>query len=970
MPPARSQALSETVRIPLSRIAFPQFLTICTLLFPAQHLPAQNSQKATTASNFSRNPSEFLATPRETLKTLYFATVAYDVRPALLDEAISCLDLDASRAGDAAEAARLAIDLEQVLRTLCVPIHTLQETTDQTSVTLVDVDGIRVVLARGSDGLWRFDRATVERIPAMSRLAQARFRESQADRAKLKDDYTDPSSTMRRFLQDTIAQDFYSAARCLDLSAFSSEERSDKGPQLAKQLAFVVQRRGWIFLQEVPNQPLGPPFTWYADRSGRIALERVRLDDGKEAWLFNKKTVRNIASMYEEVKDRPADPRYVRLGVALASGENASGYRRPETVPADLGSPRALMKGFFRIMEEAETRDAKLLDALKFLDLQSVPSEDRTVQGTKIAGKLDAVLRKIRVELSALPDDWNAPMQVLGEDQGVRVELVRLRDGSWRFSQATVNQSSTFFDKLTAQDKSEHERASHLESARDTMSSFLSCMRRDEFEQAAACLDLSAHSIGTQEEIGPILAWKLKFVMDRIGRVYIQEVPDAPEGPRYVFYRGEIGRIVLARQLDGPRKGCWLFTQETVTLIEPMFRSVIHQAVIAGENEALPHPKFMRTPGLWIRVRVPDVLRTPWWKLQMYQWLGLTAAICLSVFLARLLLGQVYRLVAYILHKSGSVLSQSFVAARLRPLTWVTAWWLVFQSISLLDMPVRVIDGLQPFKTFGMAGLIAWLGLHIVDLATAIYMNSELLRPHRSLSDMIVPVSMRTLKGVILLCVAIYVIYQIGDGEYLNRFLTGLGVAGLAASLAAQDALKSFFSTLLLIGERSFKIGDKISVGGLEGTVEQVGFRATRLRTSDGTLLTVPNSTIASAPIDNLTTKSFSRCKATLLVNYDATPERILALRDRIRAWLTSHAKVRGDKVDVSVTRLTEKGVEVALDLYLADPKGEGEKAVKEELNCEVLRLCEELTPRPNAVHHPLAGDGSDDGLLARRGAA
>src|SRR4029077_10992798 len=103
------------------------------------------------------------------------------------------------------------------------------------------------------------------------------------------------------------------------------------------------------------------------------------------------------------------------------------------------------------------------------------------------------------------------------------------------------------------------------------------------------------------------------------------------------------------------------------------------------------------------------------------------------------------------------------------------------------------------------------------------------------------PVSMRTLKGAILLFVAVYVVYQVGEGESLARFLTGLGVAGLAASLAAQDTLKSFFSTLLLIGERSFKIGDRITVGDQEGVVEQVGFRATRLRTAEGSLLTVPN---------------------------------------------------------------------------------------------------------------------------------
>ena len=176
----------------------------------------------------------------------------------------------------------------------------------------------KVGLARGADGLWRFDRATVDRIPAMNRLAQARFRDTQVDRARLKDEYTDPSATMRRFLVDTMGRDFYAAARCLDLSPIDKDQRSEKGPILARQLAFVMQRRGWVFLQEVPNHPSAPPFTWHADRVGRIVLERVRLEDGKEAWLFGKKTVRNLQAMYDQAKDQPPDLRYVRLGVALA----------------------------------------------------------------------------------------------------------------------------------------------------------------------------------------------------------------------------------------------------------------------------------------------------------------------------------------------------------------------------------------------------------------------------------------------------------------------------------------------------------------------------------------------------------------------------------------------------------------------------------------------------------------------------
>jgi MscS family membrane protein len=144
----------------------------------------------------------------------------------------------------------------------------------------------------------------------------------------------------------------------------------------------------------------------------------------------------------------------------------------------------------------------------------------------------------------------------------------------------------------------------------------------------------------------------------------------------------------------------------------------------------------------------------------------------------------------------------------------------------------------------------------------AVYTDSELLKPHRSLGDMIVPVTVRVAKAVVVLVVLTYLVYLVGQGDLLGRFLTGLGVAGLAASLAAQDALKSFYGTLLLIGERSFKLGDRIAVNGQEGTVETVGFRATRLRTVEGSLLTIPNSTIATASINNLGAKGATVSKA------------------------------------------------------------------------------------------------------------
>ena len=803
-----------------------------------------------------------LRSPRETLKTFYFAILTYDLFPPMIEDATACLDLDALQPRPAAEdAAMLAIDLEYILQGLALPLSGAPETmtADDAPAQVVLYEGgdFKLALRRCPDGCWRFDAGTLNRLPIMYRAAQERRPKAAADAAALHEGFTDPRSTLRQFVSDFVRNDFYAAARALDLSALSKEQRRSEGPVLAQQLAFVMQHRQFMFRQEVPQQPDGPPYTWHADKNGRIALERVRQPDGKDAWLFTKQTVRNIPRMYAAVQQTEADSHYVRLGLVVPPVQGQGGAlvrKRPEDVPAHLGSPRALLQGFFRTMEGADANDAKLADALEYLDLDNVPLADRAAQGGKLAIKLDAILRRLPLDLSAIPNDWNAAQQVLGEAQGVRIEIVRQRDGSWSFSEATVAHVPEMFDKLAGKIRPEEGRGTHLDSARDTVMSFQAAIRRRDLDTAARCLNLAEIPASAQDDLAAVLAWKLQYVLDRIGRIYIQEIPDNPEGPRYMLYRGELGRIILDRKADEPNKGQWLFTPETVRYINPMFRAVQGRAPGDGSDdagEALAVPRFWDTPGPWLRLRLPDWLQQPLGPLDLYQWLGLALAVTASWAGARLTMRFITGFVTWILRRSGSELSASFIASTLRPLTVLTALWTFFLLLRALDLDLGVGGPLFAAERFLLAASLGWLGLRLMDLSMAIYNNTELLRPHRSLSDMIVPVSMRLGKATVVLIVATYVIYQVGEVDLLGRFLTGLGVAGLAASLSAQDALKSYFGTLLLIGERAFKIGDHIRVGEKEGVVAQVGFRSTRLRTANDTLITIPNSVIAASPIDN-----------------------------------------------------------------------------------------------------------------------
>jgi MscS family membrane protein len=202
---------------------------------------------------------------------------------------------------------------------------------------------------------------------------------------------------------------------------------------------------------------------------------------------------------------------------------------------------------------------------------------------------------------------------------------------------------------------------------------------------------------------------------------------------------------------------------------------------------------------------------------------------------------------------------------------------------------------------------------------------------------MIVPTSARVLKLAMLLVAVSWEVYLVGNGEWVTRLLAGLGLVGLAASLAAQDTLKNFFGTLLLIGEHPFKIGDYIIVNKMEGTVESVGFRSTWIRTLDDSLITIPNSIIANVSIDNRGARNSRRYRTFIGVAYDTPAERLIALRDGLRAYAEAHPKIRTDKIDVYIHTLNSSTVDLLVNVYFTVATSAEELTARDELNREIL---------------------------------
>lgn len=132
-----------------------------------------------------------------------------------------------------------------------------------------------------------------------------------------------------------------------------------------------------------------------------------------------------------------------------------------------------------------------------------------------------------------------------------------------------------------------------------------------------------------------------------------------------------------------------------------------------------------------------------------------------------------------------------------------------------------------------------------------------------------------------------YVIWGVGIvialdnmGYDITAMIAGLGIGGLALAMAAQDSVSNFFGGFTIMTDHPFNIKDRIRIGGIDGTVENIGLRSFRIRTLDGTQVVIPNSQAVSQVIENVSAEPSRKVKLELGLTYDTTPEQMQRAMD------------------------------------------------------------------------------------------
>ncbi len=167
-------------------------------------------------------------------------------------------------------------------------------------------------------------------------------------------------------------------------------------------------------------------------------------------------------------------------------------------------------------------------------------------------------------------------------------------------------------------------------------------------------------------------------------------------------------------------------------------------------------------------------------------------------------------------------------------------------------------------------------------------------RTQTKMDDMLAPMVRKSLRVVIVI-LALVQVAQILSDKPITSIIAGLGVGGLAVALAAQETIKNFFGSLVIFADKPFELGDRIVVGGHDGSVEEVGFRSTRIRTLDGHLVTVPNGELANLMIQNIGKRPYIKRVMNVAITYDTPPDKVRRAVDILKELLDNHEGMHAD---------------------------------------------------------------------------
>lgn len=234
-----------------------------------------------------------------------------------------------------------------------------------------------------------------------------------------------------------------------------------------------------------------------------------------------------------------------------------------------------------------------------------------------------------------------------------------------------------------------------------------------------------------------------------------------------------------------------------------------------------------------------------------------------------------------------------FIRARVR--SWATKTTNKFDDlfVDLIRGPIKIVsfvillhigmrvyawpDVLENFFSKGLKIFVAcsltYVVLKAIDLMIGLWQQRNATPENEQFSKQLLPLIRKTLKVFIVIVAALVTSQNLGLN--VTGLIASLSIGGLAVGLAAQDTLANLFGAVAILTDKPVRVGDRVQVEGVDGTVETIGFRSTRVRNLDGFLVSIPNKTMGNAIITNIQQRPNIKTVMNVGITYDTPVEKV-----------------------------------------------------------------------------------------------
>lgn len=421
---------------------------------------------------------------------------------------------------------------------------------------------------------------------------------------------------------------------------------------------------------------------------------------------------------------------------------------------------------------------------------------------------------------------------------------------------------------------------------------------------------------------------QLKQIFD--GRGYFVEVKRLPSSPNYkdtlgggdIFVLDETQKNIYLEKYGDQ----WLYSMSTIDQIPSIHKEVYPYGTdrLLNMLHRLGHDKYI---GLYI-----------------WQFVGLFILLLLSFILQKVFSIIIEMLIAKMVIRFGKLkLAVTYIRAVAKPFSLLIVFVLLTILIPVLQLPI----GFGKWVILGTKAAVPLfcmlVAFKMVDVLS-VYLERLAERTENTMDDQLIPLLRKALKAFVIVIGVVFILQNL-DFD-VTALIAGISLGGLAIALAAQDTLKNFFGSLMIFIDRPFQIGDWVTAPGIDGDIEEVGFRSTRIRTFHNSLIYVPNGHLADMTVDNMGKRKYRRYKTMISVTYDTPPHLVDAFVEGLRKIVENHPDTRKDYYNVYLNTFGGSSLDILFYIFFAVPSWPAELKARHEVNLDIMKLADKLGVR------------------------